>query len=340
VETWRPSFVQRSPQLDGLRGIAILLVFVNHVLSGVAPHDRPLIPGLWNPVTGGGYLGVQLFFVLSGFLITTILLAEWQRTGGISLKNFYLRRVRRLVPALGLALLAYGIYAAVRLHGHELKAALGSIARAATYTTNLEPVLPRWADSKWLQHTWSLSVEEQFYLTWPLVIIVVARRGRRALLGAAITGAVLTLALRFAADAAFVAYKAHLVNYLILRFDAIFIGCALAIAGARVPRAVLWLGIAVFALYTVRGWAQFSPIDYTITSLAGGAVLLAALHSRWIANRFLIFFGQISYGLYIWHMVLLRLDAPTWLTASASIGVAYLSYRYFELRFLRRRDTK
>ena len=332
--------MQRSPQLDGLRGIAILLVFVNHVFSGVAPHDRPLIPGVRSPVPGGGYLGVQLFFVLSGFLITTILLAEWQKTGGISLKNFYLRRVRRLVPALGLALLAYGCYAAARLHGHELKAALGSIARAATYTTNLEPVLPRFPDSKWLQHTWSLSVEEQFYLSWPLVIILLAKRGKRTLLGAAITGALLTLVLRFAADAVFVAYKAHLVNYLILRFDAIFIGCALAIASLRVPRVVLWLGAAVFVLYTLEGWENWSPIDYTITSLACGAVLLGALRSRWIANPFLIFFGEISYGLYIWHMLLLRLDAPTWLTASASIGLAYLSYRFYELRFLRRRDSK
>src|SRR5258706_16336583 len=111
VENWRPSFEHRSPELDGLRGVAILLVFVNHVLHGVAPHNRPLISGLWNPVSGGGYLGVQLFFVLSGFLITTILLAEWQRTKTISLRQFYLRRVRRLVPALVLATAAYTVYA-------------------------------------------------------------------------------------------------------------------------------------------------------------------------------------------------------------------------------------
>src|SRR5438067_1591908 len=119
LERWRPAFVHRSPELDGLRGVAILLVVINHVLKGVAPHERPLIPGWTSAIPGGGYLGVQLFFVLSGFLITTILLSERARTGTISLRKFYVRRIRRLVPALAVACVACTLVAVIRLHGHE-----------------------------------------------------------------------------------------------------------------------------------------------------------------------------------------------------------------------------
>lgn len=322
----------RVPELDGLRGIAILLVFVGHLLEGVFPHDRPLFAGS-DFRLHGGFTGVQLFFVLSGFLITTVLVDERHRTGATSFRGFYLRRIRRLVPALVLACACYALYALVALPADARPAAFASIARALTYTSNLQPLEPHgWPDSLWLNHTWSLAVEEQFYLTWPVLLVVLASRGRRVLAGVAIALALATLLLRVAADAMI---DAHEVMYLLLRWDAMLVGCALALIRVPAPRGIGWLGAAVLAWYTLAPPARYGPLDYTITAVACGAALLGALGTAWLRNPVLRFFGLISYGLYIWHLLLMRLDVPTWAAGGASVVVAYASYRFVEARFLR-----
>ncbi|MCZ0211417.1 acyltransferase, partial [Streptomyces sp. UMAF16] len=150
--------------LDGLRGVAVLMVLVYHL--GLAP---------------GGFLGVDVFFVLSGFLITSMLVEEWQRRDSISLRRFYARRALRLLPAF-LVLLVICLVEAIAIAPTEEKPArLKAIGVAACYLSNYPPLLPA-TDMSLLGHTWSLSLEEQFYLLWPLCLFFMLRtrlsRGR------------------------------------------------------------------------------------------------------------------------------------------------------------------
>src|SRR5579862_1099054 len=155
------------PALDGLRAIAVLAVLGYHT---------------WEGAFRGGWVGVDIFFVLSGYLITSILLAERDRRGTISFRQFYLRRALRLLPALVLCLAVAIALAASQ--GPTLRDATTKEAAAATlYAANWWQVLRPHAPIGLLAHTWSLSVEEQFYLCWPLALSgLLALRGYRAVL--------------------------------------------------------------------------------------------------------------------------------------------------------------
>ncbi|HEX7133261.1 MAG TPA: acyltransferase family protein [Iamia sp.] len=155
------------PALDGLRGVAVAVVLWFH-----AGHLR------------GGYLGVDLFFTLSGYLITSLLVTEWRTTGHILLGPFWARRVRRLLPALVVTLVAVGLVARWRV----LPAARGDLRDAGLatlgYVANWQAIFGGngyWEQSlspSWLEHTWSLAIEEQFYLVWPLLVLGVLRLSR------------------------------------------------------------------------------------------------------------------------------------------------------------------
>jgi len=165
---WR---LGHRPGLDGLRGVAVALVIAAHACTGVFPSHRPLAEGV---LRGGGIVGVQLFFVLSGFLITRLLLEELDASGSIRLGAFYGRRVRRLLPAL-VALCV--IYVAVAwIAGRPNSPAAGSAITALLYVENFARWVPIDQDG-WLGHTWSLAVEEQFYLAWPALLAVGVRFG-------------------------------------------------------------------------------------------------------------------------------------------------------------------
>ena len=144
------------PELDGLRGVAIIVVLIHHQLTTF--------------LLKGGFLGVDLFFVLSGFLITGLLLSEFEHTGSISIRKFYMRRVLRLGPALALYLIACVIVAYYTQQIISVQRQLKLIAYALLYSTNWrmafdwDPVLDPTAI------IWSLSIEEQFYLVWPLLL--------------------------------------------------------------------------------------------------------------------------------------------------------------------------
>lgn len=159
--------VRHIPALDGLRGIAVALVLVFHA-------------GL---VTGG-YIGVDLFFVLSGFLITRLLLVEVDRSGRVDLRRFWLRRARRLLPALMLFLLVVAVYATWFADRMDLSIIWGDSLATVFYVANWRAIVAGsdyWSEFVLspLEHTWSLSIEEQFYLVWPLVVAAVFARGRR-----------------------------------------------------------------------------------------------------------------------------------------------------------------
>jgi peptidoglycan/LPS O-acetylase OafA/YrhL len=317
----RPS---RLRELDGLRGIAILLVVVAHAWNGISPVNRRLFPQTTN-VSGGGYLGVQLFFVLSGFLITSLLLAEHGRTGRVSLVRFYERRCRRLLPALFLCTGLFLVYVFVR-GGAARDGAIGTVVKALTYTADF-PGLIGLKTNDWFGHTWTLAIEEQFYIVWPLLLLLAIRWGRRAVLTIALVGIAIDLALQFGLASP---------DLLMMHWDALMAGCAVAATQLRVPRVAGWLAFALLAAGTV----ELPNKGPWITTASVAVCLVALLHARdapWLRARVLVYFGSISYGLYLWHPLLLRFGHSAIPTIIVAVVIADLSFRFVERRFLVRR---
>lgn len=266
------SHKSRIPELDGVRGMAILLVLLAHMGAGAAPANR-LMFSWWNG-GGGGLVGVQLFFVLSGYLITGILLRERATTGAISFKAFYLRRIRRLVPALVLICLAVAV--AEPLVTHKLIGAAMDVLLALTYTTNIAGLIRTihgvHVHSTWLGHTWSLAVEEQFYLLWPATLVFVARRWRNGVVTAALGVAAATILARF------VLPMSAGNMYRLMRWDALLFGCALAAHEIKVARWIGWLGWLAILWYAFWPARDITALDLTATSLACAAALATAKH--------------------------------------------------------------
>ncbi|WP_421118203.1 acyltransferase family protein [Aquihabitans daechungensis] len=156
--------IAHLPALDGLRGLAVAGVLIYH-----------------GGYLTGGYLGVDLFFVLSGFLITSLLLVEHDGSGRVGLEGFWSRRARRLLPALYLFLLGVVVYAAVWARPIDLNQIRGDVYAALLYVSNwwyISQDADYWAISlapSPLQHLWSLAIEEQFYVVWPLIVVAVLR---------------------------------------------------------------------------------------------------------------------------------------------------------------------
>ena len=299
----------------------------------------------------GGYLGVDLFFVLSGFLITSLLLVESDREGGVGLGGFWARRARRLLPALFGLMVGVAVYCVVFARPTELEAIRRDGLATLFYVANWRDVFARqdyWAlfdAPSPLQHTWSLAIEEQFYLVWPLVFVGLLAWWKRAapkavlvvcLLGA-IASALLMAVLYDPANVSRVYYGTD------TRVSAILLGGALAAAlviwgpvRGRLARLALEAagiaGIAVLAFAWTRVSGQ-SPGLYRgglfVCGLAVVAVIAAAAHpeagpvSRVLSWRPLCILGLISYGVYLWHWpVYVVLDpVRTGMTGWALVGV-------------------
>lgn len=295
------------PALDGLRGVAILAVLGHHV--GVL-----LLPDSWGPdVLPAGFLGVDLFFVLSGFLITTLLLERASEPSRI--RRFYARRALRLFPAVG-ALLAVCATVAL-LAGVDPTQVVNTIVVVATYATNWATlqgvtILPQ------LTHLWSLAVEEQFYLLWPALLwgLLALRFPRRALLTVA-----LLLALASASWRALLWERGELGVQLYFRSDTradgLLLGAALALVPLSrlqaLPRAPV-LASAVVGTVVLVAAAQGLELTsaalylggFTAVALAAVALIVAALDASSPAGRllgapWLVAVGLASYTLYLWH---------------------------------------
>ena len=321
------------PALDGVRAVAIALVLVFHL-------GAPWLPG--------GYLGVSVFFTLSGFLITTLLLAERERTGRIAIRAFYVRRLRRLLPAsllclLGIAVLAAGGAVVVR---SDLRT---GVLAAVFQVANWEHLLGHhsYADlflaPSPIDHFWSMAVEEQFYWLWPLAIAgltaVAARRSKR-LVPAVLTGAfvltgisALVTARTLGGDAAYFASWA--------RFSEILAGAALAavLAGRDVPRrAGLLAGpclaaIVVLAVVTPagRGWAYGGGLPL-FALLSAGLLLGVSTDgrvTRLLAREPLPWIGRVSYGLYLFHWPVFTILSKAGVVEKLSLTVAITVVSYY-----------
>lgn len=335
----------RRPGLDGLRGIAVLLVLWNHTAL---------------PYSGtAGTVGVVAFFVLSGFLITRLLLEEWDRGHGISLPRFYVRRALRLAPAM-VIYLAMTAVVAVR-YGEPLS----QLVWAGLYLTNIVRSFGEFITLT--PHTWSLAMEEQFYLVWPVLLILLVSRlrlGRRGLalvLGVAILA---SLAYRYVlvADGADL-QRLHNDPFVVA--VSLLAGCLLAVTIASPRYRVLGGTALVVALAAIlasgideKSMTTYSVMVPAITVAAVVAVAVVARDGRkpaWIAAvltwRPLSYLGRISYGLYLYHytvyyvvkrefrgpeteQVLTRLV----LEVVLSLVVAALSYHVVETWFLKKKD--
>ncbi|HEX4518269.1 MAG TPA: acyltransferase [Gaiellaceae bacterium] len=328
----------RVRSLDGLRAVAILLVIGLHTFS-------------W-PVNGG--VGVDLFFVLSGYLITTILLDEHAANGSISLRAFYARRARRLLPALVVMLVcclgvAYAIHQPERLS----RAALSSLF-GLTFTTNIVMVWTSWPHSFGLQHLWSLAEEEQFYLLWPFALLFLAKRrlhiAASVLLLAAV--GVVALQLLLAADGA---GGARIEFGPDTRSFGVIVGCLLAVVlrtelAHNLTRASRLLAPVAVLVMAFVAWHSFPDVfaGWTaIFAVAAAIVLVRALDpSSWIGAVLafgpIAYLGRISYGLYLWHYPLLvsaGLYFGSTMVKLEAVGLALLaaigSHHLVEKPFLR-----
>lgn len=311
------------PALDGLRAIAIAGVVGTHY---------------WGiPMAGG--LGVDLFFVLSGFLITTLLLEEHAATSRIHLLAFYGRRARRLFPALAVLLAVYLVVTEGRGARTVELAGLyaGNLVRG--YSTN-DPLV-----GSPLGHLWSLATEEQFYLLWPCLLILLLRL-RRAV---PVLAALLVAVVAWRAFLVHTGAPVHRIQYAPdARADGLLAGCVLACLRAkfrlRVPEPLAVAGLAVLGLAMIAGpvLPGYQDVTRTMVGLAGCVLVAAAVTETPLAQalsaRPLVWLGKISYSLYLWHFPILAATGGRPLIAlPASLAAAWLSYRFIETRFRRRR---
>ncbi len=332
------------PALDGLRGLAILLVITHHQLIPLS--------------LKGGFLGVDLFFVLSGFLITTLLLAEFDAAKTISLGNFYARRALRLGPALLLYLLVCLI---VTYHTqmfewtHELKL----VGIALVYSTNWRIALGWDAALDPTAIIWSLSIEEQFYLLWPVLFFVcLLVKLKRKHIIAGLVLVVLAIMLhryqlwRSGAELNRLYYGTD------TRADAPLLGCLMALiprwelSVSRKPYFQIGVLLAVLCLIGLVLTTHFTDQflyqgGYTAIAVLAGVVTWSAANEpagllsaclEWYPLRW---FGKISYGLYLWHWLLLKTVSlyylvgywDPWARFLLAVGVSALSFYVVERPF-------
>jgi peptidoglycan/LPS O-acetylase OafA/YrhL len=345
----------RMPALDGLRTIAVVLTSLVHIAPGVVP---------------GGFLGVDLFFVLSGFLITSILLQEVGARGRLDLVAFYVRRARRLLPAV-IALLLVFTAVVVLSSPTRRDLAVAAVVDVAvmTYTFNWSAPLghlPPWQ----VDHLWSLSVEEQFYILWPVVLLLLVRRlSRTAIMRLTLAAAI---ASTVAQTAVYAATHATLWAFLAspLHAQGILLGCFLGqlyvwrradgpmrwLAGHTWPSLVALVALVALGLSTgvddastyYGGMALAVLASATLVAGVASRVTFAepdtGLLTRLLSSRVMVALGRRSYSIYLWqNFIAWALTAPLrhsplWIPANVALTlvVAELSFRYVERRFMHR----
>jgi peptidoglycan/LPS O-acetylase OafA/YrhL len=321
--------VRHNPALDGLRAMAVIFVIFFHV-------NRPLFRD--------GKIGVDIFFVLSGYLITSILLNELRRSDGISLTNFYARRALRLLPALGVLAIFQLIRSMFSDNGGEIReATLIGVA----YLENWNAVY-KFGPADLMGHTWSLATEEQFYFIWPLILPLLVKNRPLVWLSAGFSAMMI---------ARFVFWKegysvAALSCSPFLRPLGLLVGCTLAflpIQNWRLPDvalSVLLLPLLAIVFCADRGASTL------VTSLATAGLIIylqgtRATNSTFAASQ-LRYIGRISYGLYLYHLPIFMLTekwkthvpAPLYEASLIALifATAALSYEFIEKPVLSFKD--
>ncbi len=338
--------------LDFIRAMAILLVLAGHASEGWP--DGPWV----RFVNAAGGLGVESFFVLSGFLITGLLLREQEATGHIDLKRFYGRRAARLLPAFFAYLFLGTAILLVRGHAVPWGAAVSSVFYVINYYQAFTG-----AQTHFLSHCWSLAVEEQFYLIWPAVLVFLV--SRRKNLATALTCAILAIWIyRWILVLGLHASDFYVYRALETRGDHLAIGCLLSVLlrserwrdrlSQGLDRPFVWFGLAAAlcvvvvndsnSVYKFAVGYMVEPILIALFIIASVIVALRRDLSGWIVKSPLLnHIGKVSYGMYLIHGVIMYSTERVLvgLTGSLAIGflgactatiiVASISFRYFEL---------
>ena len=319
--------MQRIPSLDGLRAISITLVVLSHLVK-------------WKHVSlqvAGGYgdLGVHVFFVLSGYFITSLLLREHERSSTIDLPNFYIRRAFRIFPA------AF-VFLAVVIVIYWQQMRWYHIVAAVFYFANMDLTRP------WIfGHLWSLSIEEQFYLLWPFALKKWQSHKTAILVFAFMATPVFRAALY--------AFRVRngMVGSLPVFSDQLAIGCLLAIFAARVPKSSRWLALAmVFTAFAIPWFPATTPLRslfmlFVLRPLLNVCLAGVVLHVIRVPYRILnwapvAWLGRTSYSLYLWQELFCSNPAfhLGYFLIVPALGCACLSYYLVEQPMLRLRDKR
>lgn len=306
------------PEFDGLRGLAAVFVVAVHLFMVVIPAGTQLP----SEITGT-FVFMDLFFVLSGFLITALLLREQGSTGRVGLLGFYRRRILRLLPALYVLLAAHVVYALLQSPAaYPRDVERSTVLHAALYGLNFKMDTLFSPVAKGLTQLWSLGVEEQFYALWPLVVILVLPARRRlgvvvGILLAAIVGVALYRASLWNDSMSTNTGWLRLYTHTDTRADSLLVGALMAylwthgiMPSRRALQVLAWLAVPVLVWFLLD--VELSdPFAYrggfTLMAVAWSAVILACAESDWALRpllrvRPLRVLGEVSYGIYLWHV--------------------------------------
>lgn len=339
---------RRIPSLDGMRAVAIGIVVLGHGIPTM-PEKLALVYGTLAPEPG---FGVQVFFVLSGFLITSLLLSEQKKTGTVSLRRFYISRAFRILPAFYFFLIVVSILLAMGV----IQLQWFVVVASALFVRDYVPSGHSW----WLGHTWSLSIEEQFYLVWPFIF---GRFGKRTLVKILLVLAVASPVIRIATWFFMPRLREGILIMFHTRMDGLVIGCLLAmfwshpgfkerslglIASGWAWAAPAWLVFSVFMEHRYRlDWSY--SVGYLVDAIAIAVILIWLVErpdtfvGRIFNLRIVRALGVISYSTYLWQQMFMTTKNTTitgqWpLNMLLTILAATASYWLIEKTFLRLRS--